>query len=667
MVQIVNVTPDKIEALVALLKKARVAYYNTRPILSDAEFDLREDALRQIAPNHAYFTEIGAKPAATSGWQKYSHRVPMTSLNKAQSSEDIQKWADSLGTISYGYCVSEKLDGMSLQAEYLNGTFVRAATRGDGLIGEDISDNVRLMKGFVPKMQDAFTGFIRSEVVICLSDFAAHFPGESNPRNSANGTAKKQGTGTGKVQHLTIISYTVTATDSRKFKTKLDEFLFLKANGFNVPFFGGAASIQEVETIYRNYVLSQRKALDYWIDGLVVEVNELAHSKALGDSNQRPKGGIAYKFPPAMAETPIRDIAWQVGSSGRVTPVAMFDTVDLAGVRVSQASLHNISSIHKIVSTSPAWQKMGQAMYPRTEPLLCEGDIVLISRRNDVIPYVEALITPALSFLGPTTLAVPTTCPCCGTSLIREGEYLVCPNQDECPDQRAGRVARYLDKINVKDWGEAVVEALFQANLIQDLADLYTLDLNTLSNVDMGGRKVGGSATTMLMNLKAALELPLHTLVGSLGIPLWSRDGMKSLVDAGFNTLDKLDALDIATLSDLPGVGLTKAQAFTKGYTRVRPLITKLLANGMKIKSPVVGGRLSGWVVCFTGFRDADLHREIEAQGGVVKGSVVKGLTHLIMANLDSTSAKAMKAKMMGANLLDYSTVVEIVEGRKEP
>jgi DNA ligase (NAD+) len=363
-------TADKLQAQLTV---ARDAYYNGTPVMSDAAFDALEDELRKLDPNNAFFKKVGA-PAPTGGaWPKVSHSIPMTSLNKVQTVPEFSAWTGSVGNgILF---ITEKLDGISIGLKYTDRKLVQAVTRGDGLVGEDITRNVLLMQGAVKMLPPAIDGqptpktvYVRGEIVCTRSDFKAHFPGESNPRNTASGTAKRQ-SDFEKAKHLTVIAYQL-LPDGIPLDSKNIEFEALAKMGFITPNSYTASSAGEVEGIYNLYIKTKRAAIDYEIDGLVIDIADAKAREALGDLNGRPKGAVALKFPHDQKPTVLREIRWQVGNSGRITPVAIFDEVTLAGVQVERASLHTVRNV--------------------TALKLFPGCRVLVSRRNDCIPYLEA-------------------------------------------------------------------------------------------------------------------------------------------------------------------------------------------------------------------------------------------------------------------------------------
>lgn len=361
--------------LVTKLRAARDSYYHGTPTMSDAAFDALENDLRKKDPTHDYFSEVGA-PASKSGWQKVRHPVDMGSLGKAQTVDEFQEWLRLRGLVGTKLVVSEKLDGISVLLTYNEkGEFETGATRGDGKEGEDISRNVLLMNGVPKKIENNSGGkiYVRGEIVCHKSIHPIEFAGDSNPRNTASGTAKRQNSGWQKCRHLNVYAYRLDYTD--RDMDKSEEFKTLEELGFDVPNY---ASVNggEVESYYQNYIDRARAGLDYDIDGLVIEVDSVAIASQLGSHNGTPKGSVALKFPHDSATTTLLDVVWQTGSTGRITPVAIFETVNLAGANVSKASLHNLSRLESLK--------------------LYKGCEILVSRRNDVIPMVEGNISLGL-------------------------------------------------------------------------------------------------------------------------------------------------------------------------------------------------------------------------------------------------------------------------------
>lgn len=622
---------------------ANTAYRNGTPTMSDAEYDALEDRLVELVDGaddsfvevreaKAFLATIGA-PVGDSGWTKVRHASPMGSLNKAQNETDLRGWYVSCGNKGTSLIVSDKCDGISVSLRYEGGQLVRAATRGDGEVGEDITRNVVKMKGVVHFIK-GFDGHLRGEIVLRRSDWKKHFPTYSNPRNAAAGIAKRlDGVG---VEHLTVLHYQMIRDGGKAIPSKAVEFQVLGKVGAGLPTWTEVPDLAAAEAIYADYVSGKRDALDYDIDGLVLEYSDPAVMEALGDLNKRPKGAVAYKFPHAAKPTVLRNIRWQVGKSGRITPVAEFDAVDLAGASVSNASLHNLANIEKLCKVAGI-------------KTLAVGDEILASRRNDVIPYVESV----LSGKGGTPLTAPDKCPACQTNLIMHGEYLVCYGE-ECSAQVLGGISRWVKKIGVLGMGDSIIEALIEHAGVTDPADLYILDPAKIEGIPTGsdGSRLGRTAHMIVAELKAKSDMPLHTFVGSLGIPMCARSVCKTIVDAGFDDLDKMQNATMTQIAGIPGMGTAKADEFVKGLVARRTLIDKLLDNGVTIKAKSVGV-MTGKSVCFTGVRSPEMEKAIEDAGGTVKGSVGSGLTYLVQKDATSMSGKTQKAVSLGVQIVD--------------
>jgi DNA ligase (NAD+) len=643
---------QEIDSLAARLRKASSDYYGGTPSMSDAAFDALEARLRAEDPTNAVFAEVGAP--LDSGWPKVDHPIVMGSLNKAQTLESYHDWAGPVDASCSGDAekvYSEKLDGISILLTYKGGVLFRAETRGDGHVGEDITRNVRVMEGVPPQIPQKGTAWVRGEVVCRRSQFKEHFQGESNPRNTASGTAKRQ-SGWQKCQYLTVMAYNLTVEGAPSTRRSA-ELARLEFMGFKTPNWGILTGQSPMGALYGEYILSRRAGLDYDIDGLVIEINSTTHREEFGARDGRPKAAIALKFPHESSKTVLNNIVWQVGNTGRVTPVAEFEEVSLAGANVSRASLHNVGNIERLVGA--AGQQFAHS-----------GDEILVSRRNDVIPYVESFLgTSQNPSAGPFT--TPTECPKCAHPLETEGAYLVC-NGLNCSSQVLGSILRWIGKLNILNFGGAQVRALIEAGLVNTIPDLYRLTEQQIRDCEMDGRKIGGNAKRILASLEKSKELTLAQMVGSLGIPLCGRKMVSLLVDAGIDSLSKMASSSISDLEAVPGFGSGRAEAFRKGFDERRELIVHIIAVGVQIKQPelveVTGSALAGDRVCFTGVRDKDAEAAIVAQGGEIASGVSKTTTILVCKDPSSNTGKAKKARTLGLDIITLDELWVRLGGR---
>lgn len=612
-------TNNHITELESLITQARHDYYNSVPTVADEVYDAWIDELSSLKHDSPAVTAIGAPPV--SEWSKVAHSIPMGSLNKVNNLEELTAWIMGTGESKFApLIVTEKLDGLSIAVEYVKGAFSQALTRGDGSTGEDISVNVVKMHGIPGKLAKNFSGSLRGEIILKKSDHAKYFPQYANPRNAASGIAKRyDGHG---CEHLTIMFYQVEGKD---FETEGEQFLWLTEMGLLVPNWYVTAMVPGVRTphdLWLEYQQFKRDELDYEIDGLVVRLNNLAEQLAMGESDNRPKGAVAFKFAPMTRESVLRSVDWQVGGTGRITPVAIFDPVQLAGATITNATLYNWGYIKSLS--------------------LSLGCKILIARAGEVIPRVVSKVSAKRA--TDVIVAPPITCPACGSPTQMEGEYVVCPNTAGCPAQAIGRVKRYIVGMDIKEWGDVLVEKLVDLKLVTDVSDLYRLTEKQLASIDRMGSK---SASTVVKKLKERRRVPLETLLGSLSIPLCASATIKMVMNAEFDSLEKLKGATIEQLSTVEGLGPVKAQALWTWLQKGSGIVEKLVQLGVEVEEKI-HGKLTGKSFCFTGASSkprTELEELVRQAGGEVKKSVGKKLTYLVLADANSTSSKAQAAR----------------------
>lgn len=618
----------RITELEGNITKARQAYYNPGgggPLydIPDEVYDAWVDELAELKADSPAVTAIGAPPPAVSEWKKTSHGISMGSLDKVNTSEEIAAWVQSAKGQTEPLLVTEKLDGISIHVKYVKGEFSQAITRGDGSIGEDITVNVVRMKG-IPAQIKGFSGSLRGEIVLLRSDHVKYFADYANPRNAAGGISKRlDGKG---CEHLTVMFYQV--VEGKDFDTEGGQFDWLCGHGLRIPNWyvtAMGAGCQTPHDLWVEYQETKRAALDYDIDGLVVRLNNLAKQMSLGETDGRPKGAVAYKFAAITRETNITKIDWQVGGTGRITPVAIFRAVNVLGAEITNASLYNLKYI----------QDLGIGV----------GATVLIARANDVIPRVVSVRRKTV------VEKAPEYCPTCGSGTAMDGEYLICPNTADCSAQAVGRIKRYVKELDIKEWGETLIEKLVEGGLVKHPADLYKLSEEQLAGVERMATK---SAQNVLKTLWDRNPIPLENLLGACSIPLCASATVKMAMDAGFDTLAKLRSADAGALGRVPGLGPIKALALWKWFHDHGSIVDNLLAAGVKIKEKIHGS-LTGASFCFTGASNrprGELEELVRAAGGEVKSSVSKKLMYLVMADANSNSTKAQAARKNGTKVL---------------
>lgn len=621
---------NRVQELSDKIMKARVDYYNQQPTVSDKVFDAWVDELRLLDPKNKAVTSVGS-PIVQSAWLKAKHQIPMGSLDKVNLPAELSKWASDMAKDEELF-VTEKLDGLSIELIYEHGKLIQAITRGDGDVGEDVTANVTRMGGVQNKLSCDFNGSLRGEIIMTKTNHKKFFSDKANPRNAASGVSKRlDGVG---VDKLDILFYQVLGDVD--FATEVEQFEWLKKNGIGAPNYWLKKNAGEVNAHWRDYQDSKRDKLDYDIDGLVIRLNDMPRQLALGDKDMRPKGAIAFKFDNETRESIIRDIVWQVGNSGRLTPVATVDPVSLVGATITRASLYNIAYI----------EELG----------LDIGATVLVARANDVIPRIEELVK------GTGTIAeVPSICPACGGDVEMQGENLICTNSKTCPAQVVGRIKNWISELNVLEWGDTLVERLVESGKVTTVADLYRLSVKDLASIDRMGEKSAQKCFDLLFAYK---EIPLEVFLGALSIQMIGQSTIKSIMNAGCDTLEKFGQLKAEHFEQVPGVGPTKAKFLADGLVSNQKLILDILSTGVSIKEIAVGS-LTGSSICFTGsmkMKRPLLEKMASEAGGEIKSSVGKGLTYLVIADPNSTSSKAVAARKLGTKLISEEEFLELVK-----
>lgn len=604
---------NKIKELEQKINKARKDYYNGNSIVSDKIFDTWISELELLDPKNSAVIGIGSEPVSI--WEKYTHKIPMGSLNKSQTDVEIKEWMDKYSENEY--LLTLKLDGLSISLVYENGVLVKAATRGAGTVGELITKNVIKMNGVPLRLKDKINITVRGEIILSKENFKKYFQGSSNERNAASGTCRRfDGENCDK---LDVLSYQL-FSDDLNLKTFKEQFDKLNDLGFKVPTYYIGKNYAEILNIKKEYDLKLRDEYEYIIDGLVMHVNDISKHEQYGYLNMRPYASLAIKFDSVFKEGIIESIETQVGNSGRLTPVATLNPpVDLLGTKVSRASLHNFSNINEL----------GVGV----------GAKVLVCRKNDVIPYIEEVIEEPKEIYKQ-----PEYCPKCNTPVINVGEYVQCPNTSSCIAQIEGRIINWIKDLNILEWGESLIKKLVESNKVNTIADLYTLTINDLSSLDRMGDKSAKKCYDILHSNK---EIPLDIFIGALSIPGIGSSTIKLIMDAGCDELTKFGQLKAEHFEKVVGVGPIKAKSLAEGLISNQKLIIDLLANGIKIKDKIIG-KLTGKSFCFSGNmvnKRQNLEAMVIKNGGQVKSSVGKGLSFLVLGDKNSTSSKAVAAK----------------------
>ena len=442
----------RITELESLIKKYQKSYYDGEGEISDAEFDKLWDELKELDPKNPILSKVGAD---SGNFAKVQHVMPMGSQEKAANPEQFLEWAGK--HVYEEYLVEYKLDGASLELQYEHGMLKRAVTRGDGVVGDDITQNAKKMQGVYPALlMDGnvidYTGGIRGEVIMTHEVHEKYFSDKANCRNAANGLMKrKDGEGS---EYLTLIVYDALATDGQTFfKTEKEKIKFLMDLGFKVVKLVICKNPQRVID-YRAKVMEDRKnIIPYDIDGLVVKEDVINFEDA---SRARPDRQIAFKFSLEEAVSTLREVEWSISGS-TYTPVAIFDEVELNGTKVQRASLANPDTM----------RALGVAI----------GSHVVVVKRGEIIPKIENVVEE--KDLVTTPIPFPTICECCKTPLIDEGSRLYCPNKG-CEKRVLHQLLKFQQVVDIRDLGETLITELFKTKKVTSISDIYKLTVEDL-------------------------------------------------------------------------------------------------------------------------------------------------------------------------------------------
>ena len=621
-------TTQRIEELEKLIVKYQTSYYNGEGEISDAEFDALWDELKSLDPQNPILQKVGAD---SGNFEKIQHVMPMGSQEKAANPEQFMAWA---AKHEYDeYLVEYKLDGASLELQYQNGYLVRAVTRGDGSIGDDITANAKKMGGvnaaiYIDGELVPFTGGIRGEVIMTHEVHKKYFSDKANCRNAANGLMKrKDGTGS---EYLKLIVYDALSTDGKSYFTNEKEKISWLMNcGFNVVRLVICKNAERV-IAYRAKVMEERKDIEYDIDGLVVKENRIDYEDA---SRARPDRQIAFKFSLEEATTVLREVEWSQ-SGATYTPVAIFDEVELNGTKVQRASLANPDTM----------RKLGVRI----------GSHVVVVKRGEIIPKIESVVEE--KDIQTSEIVFPKVCETCGTALVDEGSRLYCPNK-ECSKRILHQLLKFVQVVDIRDLGETLITALFKNKKLTCISDIYSLTVDDLvpyflNEESMENEKRSLGAEKVYKSIQAHKNMTLPVFLAGFDIEGFGETLAEKLVQAGFNTLDKLLLATEDQIADVYGFAQVMAHTIIAGLKENAPEMRTLVQDGIIAIKSNAGGKLEGKSFCFTGelvtMKRQDAEQLVKQNGGVCKSSVTKDLTYLVTNDTTSGSSKNVKAQALG-------------------
>lgn len=638
-----NVDKIRISELENLIARYQKSYYDGEGEIPDADFDRLWDELKRLDPDNAVLHRVGAD---SGNFDKVRHIMPMGSQEKAADPQQFLAWADKHRYDQY--LVEYKLDGASLELQYEGGHLVRAVTRGDGTVGDDITANARKMRGVARSiLKDGalvpFTGGIRGEVIMTHSVHKEHFPDKANCRNAANGIMKrKDGQGS---EYLTLIVYDALSTDGRTFFTNEEEKIrWLMDCGFNTVRLVICKSADRV-IAYRAKVMEERRSLEYDIDGLVIKERAINLEDA---SRARPDRQIAFKFSLEEEVSTLREVEWSQ-SGATYTPVAIFDEVELNGTKVRRASLANPDTM----------RKLGVRI----------GSHIVVVKRGEIIPKIESVVEE--KGIETSEIDFPHHCETCGAALVDEGSRLYCPNRS-CPKRVLHQLYKFQQVVDIRDLGETLIASLFNDGRLKSISDIYSLSVDDLvpyflNEESMEAEKKSLGAQKVYNSIQSHRKMKLATFVAGFDIEGIGETSAQKLVDAGFSTLDGLLSASADQISGVYGFADIMARTIVEGLSENAGEMRALVDSGIIQLESEVGGILAGKSFCFTGelrtMKRSEAEQRVRQCGGSIKSSVTKDLTYLVTNDKESGSSKNLKAQKFAVPVIDEDEFLALLEG----
>jgi DNA ligase (NAD+) len=677
---------EEVEDLIEQLRRYQQAYYvDNRPLVSDLAYDHLFDRLVALETEHPQLRRQDSPTQRVgsdldSSFPEVRHTIPVLSLDKAYSDAQLLAWIEKTEhkvSQDVGIVIEEKIDGISIVLYYEEGLLVRAVTRGNGTVGNDVTANVKTIRSVPLRIPVARKLAVRGEVYLPRQSFSAlneqmDVP-YANPRNLAAGTIRRIKSSEVAKVPLQIFVYEGFWEDDRQIGNHLLILSTLASYGFcinpSMGYFtrdaqtsranleraglkGFAGSFAEIGSYIKAHTAA-RSSLPYEIDGLVAKVDELALRESLGYTEHHPRWAMAYKFESPQAQTVVQAIDIQVGRTGRVTPVARVKPVQVAGSIISNITLHNQDYIDML--------ELGL------------GDSVEISRRGDVIPAVERVIEKNEQSDG--TYHMPPTCPVCSTPLVQKGAHTFCPNV-QCPAQVKGRIEFFISKeaMDIENFGPETASVLFELGLMQDVQDLYTIDYRKAlcDQPGFGEKKI----RLIEEGIEKSKNQSFKRVLVALGIPELGKKGAEILINAGLDSMDKLLEVarsnDIEQLVAIKQVGMKSARMYIDALQDPVMLkrIEALSAVGLKMEQDAgepmsIDQRFAGQVWCVTGsfthFNPRSLAMdEVTRRGGRTVSSITGKTTHLLAGS--GAGSKLDAARNLNITIVDEQTFLSMLE-----
>lgn len=657
---------EQIEALVTELNEhARAYYVMDEPTIEDAEYDRMYDLLKELEKETGYILSYSPTQrvgdAVSPEFRKYTHRAKLWSLDKAQSVSELLSWhtrnlkfvethnakgEDQLPPLRY--IITHKFDGLTINLTYdAQGVLERAATRGTGTIGEDVTNQVKTIRSVPMRIGSHDVFEIHGEAMMTKTAFKDYNAQAAvplkNPRNGAAGALRNLNLVETRKRSLTAFFYDIGYKEGRPFSSYTEMIAFIQEMGFLTDgYFRPAEQFTEIEKAIRE-IEEERENLDYEIDGVVIAIDDMRTRELLGYTIKFPKWAIAYKFEAEEAVTKLLDVEWNVGRSGRVAPTALLEPVELGGVTVKRATLNNMDDI----------RRKGVRI----------GADVLVRRSNDVIPEIMSTVSEDLE--GTQEIVPPSVCPSCGTELILTGAHYFCENTLSCRPQMVKSLVHYTsrDAMNIEGLSEKTAEQFYEGLGIKSISDIYTVRKEDLLQLEKFKDK---KADKLLAAIEDSKNRDLHAFIYALGIPNVGNKTARDLADA-FGTLDGVKNATVDELLAVPDVGGIVAESILEFFRSpvVLTELGKILERGVQPKSSHVVKKESPFTdktVVVTGSMQNFTRKEIEEKlislGAKVSSSVSKKTDYVVYG--EEAGSKLQKAMDLGVQTLTEDAFLEM-------
>ncbi len=647
--------------------EAQIEYHSKKyydedsPEISDYEYDMMFERLKTLESEHPELASPTSPTHRVGGhvaerFEKVAHAVRLGSLTDVFDLEGVRDFAEPIAKEHQGvdFCVENKIDGLSVALEYVNGVFVKGATRGDGLVGEDVTANLRTVRSIPLKLNDPIPHLIvRGEVYMPKKVFeklnekreSEGLAPFANPRNAAAGSLRQLDSALCAERHLEIFVFNVQLCETPLPATHSACLEYLEELGFTVsPEFEVCKNYAQIAAKIEK-IGKKRASLPFGIDGAVIKVNDLALRERMGDVGAVPRWAVAYKYPPESVFTVVRDIAVQVGRTGVLTPKAILEPVQIAGSTVSAATLHNIDYIR--------------------EKDIRIGDTVVLRKAGDIIPEIVEVVKekrPAQT----AAFEMPERCPSCGEKTVREeGDAAVMCINSACPAQLHRSITHFAERdcMDIRTLGKALIAKLIENGMLTSAADIYSLDEQELASLPGMGEL---SARNVISAAEGSKAQPLSRLINALGIPQVGEKAAKTLAQR-FVTMDALcsaSAEELAAVNDIGPVTADNIVSYFATPANAR-IIAKLAACGVNMTEPQTrtGSALEGMTIVVTGKLTAYTREEIEeliVQNGGKAASSVSAKTSLLVCG-ENAGSKLAKANALGVKVITEQDFSELI------